>query len=260
MKENSEKDKLAAQPEEEDRTQTESAAAAEAEDSGQAPALEEKPAERYEAEHRLEKRRSSRPMLTILAVLIIFAAGFAFAIHLGNGGEKILSSSSLEKIVKVAKLSTFSAYYNGVAEVYVENEKDEATDEEAADEQKEKKVAYYVAYEATVKLGINLNNVNIKTDTNNKCITVSMPKIEVESTDIDEESLDFIFKKRNANDTGIIKVAYQACVEDAKAEIANQETMFKIARENAADTVRALILPLVQNVDENYTIEFEWEA
>ena len=219
MKENSEKDKLAAQPEEEDRTQTESAAAAEAEDSGQAPALEEKPAERYEAEHRLEKRRSSRPMLTILAVLIIFAAGFAFAIHLGNGGEKILSSSSLEKIVKVAKLSTFS-----------------------------------------VKLGINLNNVNIKTDTNNKCITVSMPKIEVESTDIDEESLDFIFKKRNANDTGIIKVAYQACVEDAKAEIANQETMFKIARENAADTVRALILPLVQNVDENYTIEFEWEA
>ena len=75
------------------------------------------------------KRPRLKQMIWILAVVAIIAAA-AFAIGLSavqqkNQPPEIVTLSTLQKIVDVSELSTYTAVYNGIATVNDENKPDE---------------------------------------------------------------------------------------------------------------------------------------
>ena len=88
----------------------------------------------------MEKTKSKSKVLIlgagiILGIVLIVISVVAF--NKGNQNEKnVVTTSSLQKIIKVSRLSTSTAVYNGIAKV--KNEK------------KSDKIDYYVAYEAKV--------------------------------------------------------------------------------------------------------------
>lgn len=98
---------------------------------------------------------------------------------------EVITVSTLEKIINVKELSTFTAVYNGIASV--------------GDTENDKQPDYYVSYEARVKAGIVMDDVQIAVDNNNKVITVTLPNVEITEINVDISSLDFIFYNLKAN-------------------------------------------------------------
>ena len=70
---------------------------------------------------------------------------------------EVITVSTLEKIINVKELSTFTAVYNGIASV--------------GDTENDKQPDYYVSYEARVKAGIVMDDIQIAVENNNKTQT-----------------------------------------------------------------------------------------
>lgn len=94
----------------------------------------------------LRKKRVSMFILGILATVIVI---FLFSALFGakHSAPAIISTSTLQKIVKVSDLSTFESIYNGIATV--------------PNPKKEGAISYYVSYDGRVKAGINVEDITI---------------------------------------------------------------------------------------------------
>ena len=94
-----------------------------------------------------ERRRKLWKLL--LPLCLIAAAAGALALRSLRGGEEaepeVVTISTLERIVDVSELSTFTAVYNGVAQV------------PSADKPEE--ISYYVSYEAKVNAGLDFQAI-----------------------------------------------------------------------------------------------------
>lgn len=185
----------------------------------------------------------------ILLIIVILSTMFVPKIFGGENKKEITSVSTLEKIINVSELSTFSAVYNGIAKVNNSENPDQ--------------LDYYVSYEAKIKAGIDFEKVNIdidKTDKQKK-INIIIPKVHITKVNVDISSLDFIFLNQNANSTAVTEQAYKACNEDAQRESENQKAIYELAEENAKSIVKALVSPLLEQLGEEYelvvTVE-EW--
>ncbi|MDE6699534.1 MAG: DUF4230 domain-containing protein [Acetatifactor sp.] len=157
-----------------------------------------------------------------------------------------VSASVLEKTLQISELSTYKITYNGVAAVRDSNEK----------------ILYNVAYDAKVSVGIDMEKIKIEVnedDKDNKKIIVSIPQIEIMDADVDPGSLDYIFQNKNANTSDVFKTAYPACIEDAENECKNNHTLYKLARENAINMIKALMQPLLVQY-EQYSLEIVCEG
>lgn len=156
---------------------------------------------------------------------------------------EIISQSNLEKIIKVSDLSTLEAVYNGIAEV--------------KNEEKPEKIDYYVSYEAKIKAGFDFEQLQINVDDDNKVITVVIPTIEINDVNVDMTSLDFIFLDKKAETATVSEQAYKKSIEDATAETSKEDTIKELAKENAKNTMEALIKPFVDQVDAEYSLVIE---
>ena len=91
------------------------------------------------------RRRPDKRWLWILAgaaAVLLAVVVFTVRIHREQKPEaEVITVSTLEKIIHVSELSTFTAVYNGIAEV--KNEK------------KPEQIDYYVSYAARVNAGID---------------------------------------------------------------------------------------------------------
>ena len=154
--------------------------------------------------------------------------------------------SVLENIVNVSELSTFEAVYNGVAQV--------------ANEKNPEKIDYYDSYEAKVKVGIDFEKIALNVDEENKHIVVTIPAVDITDVNVDIASLDYIFVNDKANDEDTLHTAYKACEDDVKNESQTQDAIFELAQQNAENYVKALVLPFVQQMDEEYSVEFNQEG
>lgn len=157
---------------------------------------------------------------------------------------EVITVSTLEKIINVKELSTFTAVYNGIASVGDTDENDKQPD-------------YYVSYEARVKAGIVMDDVQIAVDNNNKVITVTLPKVEITEINVDISSLDFIFYNLKANTSSVTQEAYKACEDDAKEEVETQEAILTLAKQNAVNIIKALTSPIVEQLDAEYQLVIE---
>ena len=153
----------------------------------------------------------------------------------------IITTSTLEKILNVSDLSTFEAIYNGVAKVTNPDDPQE--------------IDYYVSYNATVKAGIDFEQVVISVDEDAKIISVKLPKIKISDITVDIESMDYIFVNDDANTETVSEEAYKKCIDDVTRESNNETAIFELAEQNAKNIVEALIRPFVSSLDSEYQLQ-----
>ncbi len=176
----------------------------------------------------------------LLAVVIVLFALFQVGGTKDHEAE-VTVVSTLERIINVSDLSTFTAVYNGIAEVPNERNPD--------------KVDYYVSYEARVEAGIDFSAVEISME--NGVITVDIPNVKINDIIVDISSLDFIFFNNKANQSTVTQQAFKACEEDARTESESQEAILELAQQNASNIVTALVKPMIDQLGEGYSLVVE---
>ena len=176
----------------------------------------------------------------LLAVVIVLFALFQVGGTKDHEAE-VTVVSTWERIINVSDLSTFTAVYNGIAEVPNERNPD--------------KVDYYVSYEARVEAGIDFSAVEISME--NGVITVDIPNVKINDIIVDISSLDFIFFNNKANQSTVTQQAFKACEEDARTESESQEAILELAQQNASNIVTALVKPMIDQLGEGYSLVVE---
>lgn len=183
--------------------------------------------------------------LLLLPVVAILILGVIFFLPRGTRkpGERqltVVTTSTLQKVLNNSDLSTMEFRYGSVVE---------ATDEKG-------KTKYYVKYNGTVQVGVDFSEIakSITIDSEAKTVTVTMPEPKVLSTNVNVDTLDYIFEKEKYNKTGLTDEALSLCKADLQ-EKANETTeIFDIARENAESAVTQLLSPWLKQADGEYTI------
>lgn len=181
--------------------------------------------------------------LTIVAIVLVLVVA-VFIVFRMTGKDKsepeIITISTLEKIINVSELSTFTAVYNGITEVM--NEKDT------------KEIDYYVSYEARVNAGTDFEKIVISVDNEIKTITVDIPEVYITDINVDIASLDFIFLNNKANTATVTQEAFKACEADVQRESEQQTAIYDLAKQNAVNVLTALINPIIEQLDAEYTL------
>lgn len=182
-----------------------------------------------------------RVPLVMGAVALIAAIGVFLGLQIGDSKDQeaqVTALSTLERIVNVSDLSTFTAVYNGIAEVSNEKNPD--------------KVDFYVSYEAQVEAGIDFSAIEIHME--GKTITVDLPEARINDANVDISSMDFMFFNDRANTSTVSERAYKACEKDVQAESENQGAILELAHQNAQNVIRALVQPVIEPLGEEYEL------
>lgn len=180
-------------------------------------------------------------LIGAVALIFIVIIVAIVATNFGKENKKeIITSATLKDIIEISELSTFEAVYNGVAQVMNEKKEDE-TD-------------YYVSYEATVKAGIDFEQIEIDVNNETKEIIVTMPEIQINDISVDIASLDYIFINDKANNETVAQEAYEACKEDVERESSQEDAICDLAEQNAKNVIEALVRPFVNQMDAEYVI------
>lgn len=189
-----------------------------------------------------------KPKVLVIAAVVILVAIAAVAVLLQTSGREepqpqVFNKSTLERIINVSELSTFTAVYNGIARV--------------ANEKKPEKIDYYVSYEATVNAGIDFQKVEISMDEEQKTITLKVPEAHITNQSVEMSSLEFIFLNKKADKPGVTEVAYKACEEDVRQESEQQTAICELAKQNAENVLKALTKPVVDQLGDGYQLVIE---
>lgn len=192
-------------------------------------------------------KQKFKPPVWVLAIAVVVIAGIAaISVRMMPKEEPkptVLTVPTLQKIISVSELSTYTAVYNGIAQV--------------PNPDKPEKIDYYVSYEAKVYAGIDFKDVVIEVDEETKEIRVSVPDVRINKVDVDISSMEFIFNNNKANTSTVSQEAYKACEEDAKQESEKQQAIYELAKQNACNVLRALIQPIVEQADAEFTLTVE---
>ena len=180
---------------------------------------------------KVESKKVNRRKTAVVAVIVavILILGVSSLVLLSKSTKKsepsIITTSILEKILNVSDLSTFEAIYNGVAKVVSPDDP--------------QKIDYYVSYDATVKAGIDFDQVEISVDDETKIISVKLPEIKITDITVDIESMDYIFINDNANTETVSEEAYKQCIDDVTNESNSETAIYELAGQNAKNIVEA---------------------
>ncbi len=201
-----------------------------------------------EKEEKPKSRSHFRSKFIRITVLLAFLGIGLYAwLHLFDrdkeADEKItvITESSLEKILQISDLSSYKAVYNGVACI--------------PDKEDSGKPSYYTAYEAEVQVGIDMEQIQIQVDEEQKKVTVQLPETKINDVIVDMTSLDYIFVDKKAETKDVSSEAYSACIADVREESAANEEIIRLAEDNTIGLVKALLEPLFEQQDKDYTLE-----
>ena len=175
-------------------------------------------------------------VLVIVSVVLIGTKAFGWQ----EKKAEIITISSLEKIIDISELSTFQAIYNGIAVVM--------------NEKKPEEVDYYVSYEARVNAGFDFNKVDFREDKENKILTVELPEIALNDVIVDIASLDYMFQNEKVNTSTVSAQAYSACIADVTNECKEESAIYDLAEQNAINIMRAMLKPLIDQLDADYKL------
>lgn len=172
--------------------------------------------------------------LAIVAAIIVGGGGiFTFVSCSSSQPEPTaITTSDLERVVNISRLSSAEFVYNGIAQALDENGS----------------VQYSVAYCATVRAGIDMSEITFEIDEDTRVVTPILPEIDIDEPILDETTLEFMPSNPRADLQEIIAL----CKEDALTEMQEDGQIYTTARENLQSTVEALITPLLEHGD--YTL------
>lgn len=143
--------------------------------------------------------------------------------------EDVITSAQLEKAIDISQLSTAEFVYNGIAEKY--------------NEEHPERVDCYIAYNASVKVGIQMEDVTFEIQEEEKTVTPVLPDITVQIATLDENSLSYIPKNPDVP----LKDMLILCKEDAIREAGESEKLYETAEENLKMVMEALLSPVLEN-------------
>ena len=155
---------------------------------------------------------------------------------------EVTARPDIKKIIEVSRLSTFEFTYNSICEVRDDNGNK----------------LYYIAYEGKVLWGIDASQIKFDIDEDNKLLTITLPKVEVQETNVDANTLEYIFFDGRYDNPSSGAQAQALCLDDMKNKIRDQYAMEETARENTLHEVEALFKPIVSQYYSDYklTIDF----
>ena len=174
-----------------------------------------------------------------LAVIITFFALFQVNQNRPQNAE-VITVSTLEKIIEVSELSTFTAVYNGIAQV--------------AGGENPEEIDYCVSYEARVNAGIDFEKIKITVDNDTQTIQIDLPEVHITEINVDIASLDFMFYDSGADESAVTQEAFAACEADVRQESQRQEAIIELAQQNAVNVITALVKPIVEQLDADYVL------
>lgn len=203
-------------------------------------------------------KKEIRIRIPIVLMLIIVIAGGMFwkvsnvirsdASEQGNnflvgedGKVTTVTESVLEKSVKRSNMYTAEYPYNGYTTVY---DDDQET------------VKYYVAYEGTVKAGIDVSKIKVFLDEATGTIIIQLPEVIVAEPWVNPGTMEYIFENEKYNTETVAQEAYKAALADLSERIAADARLAEMASENAKISARALIEPWVNQMGggEQYSV------
>ena len=152
---------------------------------------------------------------------------------------EIVTVSTLQEIINVSELSTFTAVYNGIAQVMNES------------------VDYYVSYEAKVNAGIDFEDIDVDVDEDTFTVHITVPPVTLTDVNVDISSLDFIFYNEKANTSTVTEEAFKACEDDVEKESQEQEAIYELAEQNAKNVLTALVRPIIDQSETEYSLVVE---
>lgn len=181
----------------------------------------------------------------LVLVIVVLVMAFIVIPTARNSKKQaeVITVSTLQEIIDVSELSTFTAVYNGIAQV-MNQDNPESVD-------------YYVSYEAKVNAGIDFEQVGIDLDKEAKTIRITMPPVELTEVNVDISSLDFIFYNQKLNTSTVTETAYKACEADVEKESQEQQAIYDLAEQNAKNVLTALVKPIVDQAGTEYTLVVE---
>lgn len=154
-----------------------------------------------------------------------------------EGKVTTVTESTLEEVIKKSQLYTAEYPYNGYVTVY---------DEDGS-------IKYYVAYEGTVKAGIDVTRITVKIDEDTDTITVQLPEVLIEDPVVNAGTMEFIFKKDRYNTETVAEEAYRYAEEDLANRVKEDADIRACAQESAKAAERAMIEPWVNQIEEGKT-------
>ena len=143
--------------------------------------------------------------------------------------EDVITSAQLEKAIDISQLSTAEFVYNGIAEKY--------------NEEHPERVDCYIAYNASVKVGIQMEDVTFEIQEEEKTVTPVLPDITVQIATLDENSLSYIPKNPDVP----LKDMLILCKGNAIREAGEPEKLYETAEENLKMVMEALLSPVLEN-------------
>lgn len=127
--------------------------------------------------------------------------------------------------IDIAELSTAQFMYNGIAEYKVKE-----------------KVKGHISYDATVKAGIDMKEVNFEIDYGNKIVSPILPAIEIIVNLVDEQELSYIPENMKIE----LKDSLKICKEDVETEAMESQELRKVAEDNLKSIIEAIIYPILE--------------
>lgn len=188
-------------------------------------------------------------IIAVAAVIAVLAVGgFVF----GGTKSTLNVSTSIDKVIKINKISTVEYPYEGIAKVKIDKEGYHLVDDS-------EEANLYVKYKGRVVLGIDFDKVAYNVDESNKKITFTMPAVENQGPKGNEFNIDLELKtiKKNWWDSVSEEKSRAAANEDLERRVfENQDgnDLIQLTKDNIED----IITGLMTSIDDNYSIEFVW--
>ena len=161
-----------------------------------------------------------------------------------EGKVTTISTASLKEILGTGDLAVLKNFYNSYATVYDEDGET---------------VKYYVAYEGTIRLGIDFEKIKTSTDEKKKQMTILLPRAEILDVNVKPDTMEYIFTSDSYETETVSAEAFKECNKDLKIKAGDAEELLSQAEENAKDVVSAFVQPLKESLGSEYKIKIEFQ-
>lgn len=181
----------------------------------------------------VKKFFASGIFLPVFVCLIVMCMNLVEQTEILEEGEvKIVTKANLMDAIDVSELATSEFIYNGIAEVYKDEKKED--------------VKYHIRYDARVKAGIDIKDVSFDIDDEEMIIYVTLPEVTIfEDPSIDPNSLSYIPSEKDYDLAEVLKT----CEADVLAEAAEATELKTSAEDNLKSIIEALLKPLAEAED-----------
>ncbi len=176
--------------------------------------------------------------LPLIVLVIIICVNMVDKSDVLEEGEvEIITKSNLMEAIDVSELATSEFIYNGIAEVY--------------DDRKEE-VKYSIRYDAKVRAGIDIKNIEFNIMLEENIIEVVLPEVEIFTPpSIAPDSLSYI----PSDKTYDLQEVLRTCEADVLKEADSALELKRTATENLKAIIEALLKPIIE--PEGYAIQWK---